>query len=255
MSDNITNIANALLAARASGKALTAADFADQLQTPDQAYQVQEMVAQALDWHGSGVGAAWKSGGASRDSLITHAALPPAGVWRSPANAGNWPLHQRGIEAEIAVRLGCDVTPDMAHNAHHSDAQQWVESMTTAIEVVSTRWDQGFDAPALLKLADLQAHGALVLGPWQPWQDLDWAQQRLHIAVNGVQVEHRQGTHPLQHPTWGLATFAQHATRQGHTLPAGTVVTTGSWNGMYLAKAGDLVEVIFDGVGSASVQL
>jgi 2-keto-4-pentenoate hydratase len=33
------------------------------------------------------------------------------------------------------------------------------------------------------------------------------------------------------------------------------VVTTGTWCGMLVAHAGDLVQVRFEGIGSASVQL
>jgi 2-keto-4-pentenoate hydratase len=38
-------------------------------------------------------------------------------------------------------------------------------------------------------------------------------------------------------------------------LPAGTVVTTGTWCGLLPARAGDEVEVQFDGIGAASVRL
>jgi len=38
-------------------------------------------------------------------------------------------------------------------------------------------------------------------------------------------------------------------------IGAGTVVTTGTWVGVLDAAAGDLVQVEFDGIGSAEVQL
>jgi 2-keto-4-pentenoate hydratase len=40
-----------------------------------------------------------------------------------------------------------------------------------------------------------------------------------------------------------------------YVLPAGTVVTTGTWCGLLPARAGDEVEVQFDGIGAASVRL
>ncbi len=55
--------------------------------------------------------------------------------------------------------------------------------MAVSIEVVDSRWRQYTDAPALLKLADLQAHGALVLGEWIPYQARDWASQRCHVRI------------------------------------------------------------------------
>ena len=45
----------------------------------------------------------WKSGGPSRDAVLTHAPLPPQGVWTSPANAREHPFRLRVIEAEIAL--------------------------------------------------------------------------------------------------------------------------------------------------------
>src|SRR2546427_6934016 len=56
----------------------------------------------------------WKSGAPRRDAPLTHAPLPEEGVWASPSVAGGAPLHLRGIEAEIALRLGRDVTAEMA---------------------------------------------------------------------------------------------------------------------------------------------
>ena len=52
----------------------------------DTAYAAQAHVGRALRWF-DGVPRHWKSGGASRTALQTHAPLPPAGVWASPADA------------------------------------------------------------------------------------------------------------------------------------------------------------------------
>ena len=62
------------------------------------AYAAQEQVARELGWFGDSTPRYWKSGGPSREALALHAALPPAGVWSSPADASAWPLTLRGIE-------------------------------------------------------------------------------------------------------------------------------------------------------------
>jgi 2-keto-4-pentenoate hydratase len=56
-------------------------------------------------------------------------------------------------------------------------------------------------------------------------------------------------------PTCVLDAWLRHATADGATLRAGTVVTTGSWCGMLEAAAGDAVEVAFDGIGVARLVL
>ena len=254
MSTEFDDVVRALLTARTTGGVAPAAPFVDAVPDAESAYAVQTLVASALGWHGDQPGRHWKSGGAARDAVITHAALPPKGIWQSPADVVDWPLHLHGVEAEIALRLGCDVTPAMAQKADQAMAQAWVSDMTVAIEVIDTRWDLGYDTPAWLKLADLQAHGGLVLSEWLPWRDLDWTTQRFDIKINSKVVDARTGTHPLGHPTWGLPAFVRHATRTGQTLAAGCIVTTGSWNGVYRAAPGDHAVVSFADVGEASVQ-
>ena len=63
------------------------------------------------------------------------------------------------------------------------------------------------------------------------------------------------GTHSLGDPAWLLPAWLQHASRHGATVPRGTVVTTGTWCGMLEARRGDRVRAVFEGVGSAEVQL
>ncbi|HMA08574.1 MAG TPA: fumarylacetoacetate hydrolase family protein, partial [Ramlibacter sp.] len=111
------------------------------------------------------------------------------------------------------------------------------------------------EVPPLLKLADLQAHGALVLGEWVPFAARDWAAQVCTVQIGGKPLVERRGTHPLGDPAAPLAGWLRHVTRNGATVPAGTVVTTGSWCGMLPTTPGDRVRVRFDGIGEASVQL
>ena len=47
----------------------------------------------------------------------------------------------------------------------------------------------------------------------------------------------------------------KHLTRYGATVPAGTIVTTGTWCGMLTAQVGDKVKAVFEGIGEAEVQL
>ena len=220
------------------------------------AYAVQDAVAKAMGWtSGDGAARHWKSGGPSRLAVLTHAALPPEGVWQSPTRAPDWPFRLRGIEAEIALRLARDVDPAMAAALGHEGSAALVEAMCVSIEVVDSRWAEGLDAPALAKLADLQSHGALVLGDWVPFAQRDWARQSCRVLIGSqTPVEHR-GSHSLSDPLHGLPEWLRHATRHGATVRAGTVLTTGTWVGILHAARGDLVRAEFPGIGQASVQL
>jgi 2-keto-4-pentenoate hydratase len=253
MNENpIEAVTQALLRARRDRQCVDARAFEAALTSPEQAYAVQDAVASSLGWQASGAGY-WKSGGPSRQAQLTHAELPPAGVWSSPANAEDWPFTWRGIEAEIALRLGQSVDAAQAAALDVEHAAALVDAMTVSIEVVDSRWQQYTDAPALLKLADLQAHGALVLGEWRPYERRDWAAQRCRVQIGAESVE-RRGTHSLGDPAYGLVAWLRHATRTGRQVNAGSVVTTGTWVGILPASAGDLVTVEFEGIGQASIQ-
>ena len=252
----IDAVVDALVRARRDGTLPLAAPLAGALSSAADAYAVQQAVARALGWFAGDLPPRWwKAGGPSREAVLTHAPLPPAGVWTSPARAGDWPLRKRGIEAEIALRLGCDVDAAMAAALTVDDARTWVDAMAVSIEVVDSRWREGLDAPALCKLADLQSHGALVLGDWVPFVARDWSVQACRVRVGDQAPVERRGTHSLGDPAWLLPTWLRHATRNGDRLAAGTVVTTGTWVGILEAAEGDLVSVEFPGIGHASVQL
>jgi 2-keto-4-pentenoate hydratase len=233
---NPERVAQALLAARRNRKPCDAALYAHDLGGPRDAYAVQQLVAQGL---GEGAARFWKSGGPSRTATLTHAALPLAGILHSPADARAMHFNHRWIEAEVALRLGRDRTP---------------HSMCVAIEIVDSRWTENVEAPPLAKLADLQSHGALVLGEWVPFEAMDWSRQRCEVQI-GTQQHAFTGTHSLGDPAWLLPTWLAHAESHGLAQVEGTVVTTGTWCGMLRANAGDAVCVRFPGIGEARVQL
>lgn len=253
---SIDTVASALITVRRGHLPHDAAPLAGALASPADAYAVQRRVAREFGWFADGDAPRyWKSGGPSREALSTHAPLPPAGVWTSPAQAGAWPFHMRGIEAEIALRLACDVDAALAERIGTDSAAALVDAMAVSIELVDSRWQQGLDAPALCKLADLQSHGALVLGEWVPFAARDWRRQSCRVRIGAQPAIERVGTHAMGDPAFVLAAWLRHATRDGARLRAGTVVTTGTWVGILHAAAGDLVGAEFAGIGSASVQL
>ena len=250
MTDDL--IAHTLIQARRNGQVADAASVA--IADAAQAYRVQALVAHTMGWDSGAPARHWKSGGPGRDATLTHAPLPAIGVWNSPADARDWPFFWRGIEAEIALRLAQNVDKTLAQSLTPESAPALVDAMTVSIELVDSRWSQALQAPALHKLADLQSHGALVLGEWQPYRAIDWGRQRCELRI-GAQLQVFTGTHPLGDPSWLLPQWLRHATRDGAVLPAGTVVTTGTWCGLPLAQAGDAVSVRFEGVGEVRVQL
>ena len=255
MSDSISTVARALVEARRRNTPADAAPLAALLSTPEAAYAVQARVARELEWFDAGVPRFWKSGGPRREGPITHAPLPPACVWASPADARAVHFNMRVVEAEIALRLARDVTPDEAAGLSHEDAARLVDAMTVSIELVDSRWRDPQQATALLKLADQQSHGALVLGEWIPFAPRAWDRQTCRVEIGDAAPREFVGTHTLADPAWLLPLWLRHVTSlEGRAVPKGTVVTTGSWCGMLPAAAGDRVRAVFEGVGAVEAR-
>ncbi len=248
-------LADLLIGARRNARPADARAWQATLQDAEQAYAVQDAVAAAFGWFAGGPPRHWKSGGASRQATLTHAPLPPAGVRAGGADFSDLPLHAPGIESEIALRLRVDVTPELAARLSAADAEALIDAMTVSIEIVDSRWQQGTKAPALLRLADQQSHGALALGAWVPYAPRDWAVQRCQTQVGAQPTVLHTGTLSTGDPTWLLPAWLQHATRHGATVPAGTVVTTGTWVGVLPAQRGDFVSAEFPGIGRTTLQL
>ncbi len=250
----IDQVARRLVQARKTRQPVSAAEA--ELPDAAAAYAVQRAVADAFGWFDEARPPRfWKSGGPSRDAVLTHAPLPPDGVWTSPADGRDWPFRMRGIEAEIALRLARDVDPGSAAKLDQEQAATLIDAMCVSIEIVDSRWIEGLEASPAAKLADLQSHGALVLGAWVPFEAIDWSAQGCRVQIGHQPAIERRGSHTMSNPCFLLPTWLRHATRNGATIDRGTVVTTGTWVGILPAAAGDLVRAEFPGIGSASVQL
>ena len=94
-----------------------------------------------------------------------------------------------------------------------------------------------------------------MLGAFVPWAPRDWAAQVCRVRIGGADWQAFTGTHTLGDPAWLLPQWLRHATRNGRAVPAGAVVTTGTWCGLLEAHPGERVEVEFPGIGRAAVQL
>ncbi len=255
MPSPVQAVAAALVQAHRNHRPADAAPLEGLLPGAGDAYAVQDEVARECGWFGGAVPQYWKSGGPARDAALTHAPLPPQRVWPSPADARQAHFNLRLIEAEVALRLARAVTPADAAALTHEGAGALVEAMAVSIEIVDSRWQQARSAGALLKLADLQSHGALALGEWQPFAARDWSAQECRVQIGDAAPQVFRGTQSLGDPAWLLPLWLRHVTRNGATAPRGTVVTTGTWCGLLQAQAGDRVRAVFEGIGEAEVQL
>lgn len=220
------------------------------LHGPAPAYEVQDRTLAAL-----GPATAWKVGATGPGEEPACAPLPATGVLRTGAAlAGpDWVL--RGIEAELALRLGRDLgAADENDPARLSAA---IDAALPALEVVETRLADWRASTPLDQLADLLSHGALVVGdpvPWRPAAPIDLRTLRVTLGFDGQPVADARGGHPVGDVMPLLGWLARHARERGRPLRAGDIVTTGSCTGLLFAWEGAHVQAALEGVGPVDLR-
>ncbi|GAA0741723.1 fumarylacetoacetate hydrolase family protein [Ideonella azotifigens] len=249
-------LAEALVAAHRHHALLSPAEWTGQPADAEAAYGLQQQVGDTLGWWPAGsLPRSWKSGGPGPDAL-RHAPLGESGVLQADGETLDWrarPWPGAALEAEIALRLGQPVTPAMAAEVDEASAWALLDGLAVAVEFAASRWASA--ASADQQLADGLSHGGLGLGPWQAPAPRNWAAQALALTRSGEPAQPFTGTHPLGHPGAVLPGLLRHLTRHGASAPAGTLVTTGSWNGALQVARGQQVTVAFAGLPPLTVLL
>ena len=213
--------------------------------TEADAYGIQHAVSAAM----GGIGG-WKVGSASPAAThFTCAPLPAGTVFDGPTTIEG---SDRGIEAEIAVRLGRDLPPRGAPYTI-DEVRGAIASAHPAIEVLESRFVDLAAAGALSGLADSLSNHSLVLGPAiAGWEGIDLATETVRLLVDGAEIKigtANPGGEMLRLVAW----LANAGTLWAGGLRAGQVITTGSWTGKDYAAPGAEVVAQFGRCGAATV--
>ena len=244
-------------AARAGGRLLQAHQAGTQLAfrevlPPDRAgaYAVQDATVAGLGAIGG-----WKVGAKGPQAEPTFAPLPASGLLATGARLHGAVWRMRGIEVEVGFRLGRDLpAADGIPGADEIAAA--IAEVVPVIEVVETRLADWRTSDPLAQLADLQSHGALVLGAPAPLRaaDIDLRSVRAYLAFDGQPVASTFGANPAADIWRMVGWLAAHAARRGKPLRAGDLVTTGSCTGMLFAPEGARVQGELAGIGRVDLQ-
>ncbi len=242
--EHIETAARRLLDARRTRTRVSLADLA--LDDAEQAYAVQDLVMQSLGPIGG-----WKVGARGIDRVPTCAPLPAAGILVSPATLPDGAWRARGIETELAVRFDHDL-PERDAPYAWAEVQAAIGAVMPAMEIVETRLVEFPSAPPLAMLADMGAHGALVLGPAIDFRPglLNTARLAAQQWFGDQEVANSVGGNPAIDLGRVLVWLANHCAGRGLGLRQGQVVTTGSCTGMLFAPAGSRVRGLVEGVGT-----
>jgi 2-keto-4-pentenoate hydratase len=213
------------------------------------AYAVQRQVSEALGWFGGGRPTAWKLGGAP-GGIVSAAAIPADAIHRSGWQVPPGYVTALGIEGELVIRLGKDLSnmPDL------TEIRAAIDAWLPAIELCDTRLEGGASADPLLRLADQQLNRALILGePIQLTELPEWTHQTAVLRVDSQELFKSIGSHPFVDPLLSLPWLARHAAAQGTPLRAGDLIATGSWTGIYWATSGETITFTMSSFGAVTL--
>lgn len=229
MTHSTTTLATRLAAGWQDGIAF--ADLPPELipTSADAAYAVQ---AQLLIARNTTIGA-WKVGAKGPDAPVQGSPLPESGLHFNGATLARRAFRPLGLELEIAFCFG-RAFEARAQAYDHAEVLNGVAYMAASIEIVSSRYREWPTVDRFAQLADLQNHGALMLGEVVAYHvDFPFVAPSLSFTVDGRSVVDAAPANPAGDPRRLLPWLVNHSTQRGMTLPAGIVVTTGSYTGLH----------------------
>ena len=248
--DRMRQAAEILL--RARRERMPIADLPRELQphTLDEAYALQDIVAEACEPIGG-----WKVGAPSPEATPLFSAMPFWGGFKpSGVHLIDHFRRMRGVEAEIAFCLGHDL-PVRREPYSRDEVRAAIASAHPAIELLESAFFEPDKADRLSVIGDLQSNGGFVYGPALPvWENTDLAQESVTVSVDGAvrfegTASNSAGTDLLRLVTY----LANEGSYRTAGLRKGDWITTGSWSGKTIASLGSQVLVRFSTFGSVAL--
>jgi len=223
----------------------------------DEAYAIQDRVTALLDLPLAG----WKVGAtAPAVAKAEGASSPVAGrlftphVHRAPATlaAGRFTSF-RNCEVEFVLHVMKDLPPRPG-GYERAPLEAAIGALSPAIEIGDSRLSDRASAGIVAVCADNSGGTELVLGETtEHWLDWPLARHEVALRLNGATVATGSGADVMGDPVASLAWLVSHCSARGETIPAGSIVATGSCTGINIAAAGDVAEADFGALGIVSV--
>ncbi len=249
--DRMRQAAELLLEARRTGVPIENLPKPLRPNTLEEAYFLQDIIVEAMGAIGG-----WKVGVPHPDATPVFGPMPLMGGFaRSGATLAEGYRRLRGLEAEIAFRLGRDL-PLRTEPYSRNEVVAAIAGCHPAIEVLESGFTDPEKVDPFSRIGDLQLNGGFVYGePVANWRDIDFGAEGVVISVNGaVRMEARgscgAGSDLVRLLVW-LANEGQYRTGG---LTTGDWITTGSWTGKTTAARQSQGLVRFEHFGSVSIR-
>ncbi|MGF6572176.1 2-keto-4-pentenoate hydratase [Paraburkholderia sp. GAS333] len=215
------------------------------------AYAIQHEI---LSLNGAGIGG-WKIGAKSADGPIQGAPLPDVDLHPDGARLPREGFAPLGLELEIAFRFNRSFEPSTTPYGE-DEVKAAIGWIGATIEVVASRYAAWPDVDKLAQLADLQNHGALIVGEFTPYrEDFPFVAPSLRFNFDGHDVVESTPANPAGDPRRLLTWLVNHATSRGIAVTPETIVTAGSYTGMFFPRHAGTASGRIEGLAPVSVTL
>jgi 2-keto-4-pentenoate hydratase len=197
------------------------------------AYAIQH---ETLGLKGASIGG-WKVGAKSPGGPSQCAPLPASDVHSTKARLSRRDFVPLALELEIAFRFSRVFEPRGA--AYSSDeVLANIAETAAAIEIVASRYSAWPNVDKLLQLADLQNHGALIVGEFQEYDEtFPFLEPALSFTFGERLVSTDAAANPAGDPRSLLPWLVNHITGRGIAVTPEMVMTTGSYTGMFFPQS------------------
>jgi 2-keto-4-pentenoate hydratase len=160
-----------------------------------------------------------------------------------------------GLELEIAFRFGRRFEPSTTPYSE-ADVHAGIGSIGATIEIVASRYDGWPNVDKLAQLADLQNHGALIVGEFTPYrEDFPFVAPLARFTFEGRDVVEATPANPAGDPRRLLTWLVNHATSRGIAVTPEMVVTAGSYTGMFFPQSAGTASGLIEGLAPISLTL
>jgi 2-keto-4-pentenoate hydratase len=219
------------------------------LANADEAYIVQQLIVADL-----GGTAGYKIGAGSPSAQPQCAPLPATRVFGAATGIRRADYARIGLELEIAFSFANDVDHTIADEPDNIlDA---IDAMSVVVEVVDSRFEDWPHVDPLLQLADLQNNGALVIGDTKPYdRGFNFSSPTVSFHCGEHEIFSGVAHHPAGDPRRLVSWLVGRTLQTGRSIPARTVLTTGSYTPLYIAKEPAIVRGVIEGFGGIEFRI
>ena len=227
----------------------------------EEGYQVQDYFLEQKEKNGAGNIAGWKVALTNIEmQKLTGINEPAEGaifeplIYNDNAKIKLDNYVHLGAEAEIAIRIGKNISIDSRGFSNIDEMVPYVSEVMSALEIVDDR-DYGREASLGILLGQNSMNYGCVLGEPTYMDPMKIDILKGSLLVNGEVFGIGSGKNVLGHPLKALMWLANSLLKRGRTLNTGDIVMTGSIATTCWPIKGDTVVADIEGLKPASLEV